>query len=146
MNCFTFTYIQLHLSFYCLVTEFIMNFQHSMLVSHDPNGLGIISKYHQLTILSNFLMNVLSNIDPITNPTWTMWVLFWRLSIFSYPLYSVFWARIYPWQVFCLMSWNVSFLKNLWGGILLKILEIPVNSVKCHPILWRNTVRMHIQT
>lgn len=69
MNCFTFTYIQLHLSFYCLVTEFIMNFQHSMLVSHDPNGLGIISKYHQLTILSNLLINVLSNIDPITNPT-----------------------------------------------------------------------------
>lgn len=113
INCFAFTFIQLHLSFYWLVTQFIMNFLHSKPVSHCPNGLHIISRLvFLLTIFSNLFMNVLNNIDPIANPTWSMLLLFWGLNIFSYPLYSVFWARIYPWKVFFLKLWNLCFLKT----------------------------------
>lgn len=65
---------------------------------------------------------------------------------YSYPLHSAFWASMYPCQDFHLISWHLSFLKNFWQGILLKVLEIPVHSINCHPLLWRNPVRLQSKT
>lgn len=87
------------------------------------NKLYIISKL--MLLLTHFyssFMDVLNSVDSVTDPTCSVWILFWEYNSVLSSLFHI--LSLYPWQDFCLILWYLSFHKNIWQGILLKVLKI----------------------
>lgn len=75
-----------------------------------------------LTHFYGSFMDVLNSVDSVTDPTCSVWILFWEYNSVLSSLFHI--LSLYPWQDFCLILWYLSFHKNIWQGILLKVLKI----------------------
>lgn len=83
---------------------------------------------------------MLNSIDPLPDPTWSMWLLFWELSIYSFPLHPVSWASIYLSGFQSYVMTTLVLLKTFGKGFCWKSWKS--HYINCYPVLWRNPIRL----